>query len=154
MLAFTSVGGARHQCIRNLKYSDGTSLYLSARVAVLLFSKMGTNPKCELHETQTGNAQAQRGLKTINIHLSQPPSPMPYQILLYSSHPQCPKKAVQAPTAALCFGSVVYCTYTPPHPSVLSDDILAVCPVMYSCTAGNSAKKAMTNLPVSGTTNP
>lgn len=49
-------------------------IYVPASVLLLLCSKMGTDPKCELHEIQMSNAQDRlRSLKTINLHLSQPP---------------------------------------------------------------------------------
>lgn len=59
MLAFFSVGGARISALGTLSavISTRLSFYLSATVALLLFSKIGIDSKCELHEIQTGNAQ-------------------------------------------------------------------------------------------------
>lgn len=143
MLAFTSVSGARHQCIRNLSPVTAPGSVSPCRPQLCSCSspEWEQTPSVNCMRSKWAMHKTQRGLKTINIHLSQPPPPMSFQMLLNPSHSECPKKAIQPPTAAPCFGSVMCCTYRPPHQGVLSAGILAVCPAMYSYACRQCSQK-------------
>lgn len=72
------------------------SVYVPTSVLLLLCSKIGTDPKCELHEIQTSNAEdSLQSWKTIKLHLCQPLPLIWFQIHHYPSHHKSLKNFVQ-----------------------------------------------------------
>lgn len=95
---FPSCGWSEISMRKDPKPSPGIrlSVYVLTSVLLLPCSKIGTDPKCELHEIHMGDAQdSLQRCRTVNLHLCQPPPLIQFQIHHYLSHHKSPKKFVQ-----------------------------------------------------------